>query len=365
MNNWPDWLPLRDELRSEVAYGAPQIDVPIRLNTNENPFPLSSDISKAIAKRMLEVIPNLNRYPDRDAVELREKLATYINRNGTSFTWENVWAANGSNEIIQQIFQAFGGSSRKAIGFTPSYSMHPIIARTTQTPWIAGFRNSKFEVSSASQQIKESGAEIIFLTSPNNPTGTTTSRNEIEQIAAEFPSKLVVVDEAYAEFLRTPSESAINSVGNFKNVIVIRTMSKAFGLAGARVGYLVAHPKIVQALMLVRLPYHLGAHTQEIAKACLEHSEELLLNIEVLKQQRERIISELTKLGLAPFRSDANFVLFGGLDDARAAWNFLLNRGVLIRDVGLDGMLRVTAGTPEETTIFLEAIADYLKEGQQ
>jgi len=148
-------------------------------------------------------------------------------------------------------------------------------------------------------------------------------------------------------------------------VIVIRTMSKAFGLAGARVGYLVAHPKIVQALMLVRLPYHLGAHTQEIAKACLEHSEKLLLNIEVLKQQRERIISELTKLGLAPFPSDANFVLFGGLDDARAAWNFLQNRGVLIRDVGLDGMLRGTAGTPEETTIFLEAIADYLKEGQQ
>ena len=365
MNNWPDWLPLRDELRSEVAYGAPQIDVPIRLNTNENPFPLSPEISKAIARRILEIIPNLNRYPDRDAVELREKLATYVNHSGTSFTWENVWAANGSNEIIQQIFQAFGGSSRMAIGFTPSYSMHPIIARTTQTSWIAGFRNSKFEVSSASQQIKDSGAEIIFLTSPNNPTGTTTSRNEIEQIAAEFPSKLVVVDEAYAEFLRTPSESAIKSVGNFKNVIVIRTMSKAFGLAGARVGYLVAHPKIVQALMLVRLPYHLGAHTQEIAKACLENSEELLLNIEVLKQQRERIISELTKLGLAPFPSDANFVLFGGLDDARAAWNFLLNRGVLIRDVGLDGMLRVTAGTPEETTIFLEAIADYLKEGQQ
>lgn len=356
---WPQWLPIRDDLRDEHPYGAPQLDVAVRLNTNENPYALPDVVVNEIRHEISRIAMGLNRYPDRDAVELRASLAAYLATQGApGLTVNQVWAANGSNEIIQQLFMAFGGRNRSAIGFVPSYSMHSNIARSTQTAWVDGERGSGFSLSAESivAQATRASANLIFLTSPNNPTGTSLDPTIIQVVAAAMPSALIVVDEAYGEFLRERAKSALGLLSQAKNVVVSRTMSKAFGLAGARVGYLVADDSVVSAIQLVRLPYHLGAHTQSIALVALRHAPLLLENVERIKEQRDRIVAELTAMGLVPEPSDANFVLFGGLSDGAKVWSALVERGVLVRDVGLAGMLRVTAGTLEETTIFLDSL---------
>lgn len=356
---WPQWLPIRDDLRDEHPYGAPQLDVAVRLNTNENPYALPDVVVNEIRHEISRIAMGLNRYPDRDAVELRASLASYLATQGApGLTVSQVWAANGSNEIIQQLFMAFGGRNRSAIGFVPSYSMHSNIARSTQTAWVDGERGSGFSLSAESivAQATRASANLIFLTSPNNPTGTSLDPTIIQVVAAAMPSALIVVDEAYGEFLRERAKSALGLLSQAKNVVVSRTMSKAFGLAGARVGYLVADDSVVSAIQLVRLPYHLGAHTQSIALVALRHAPLLLENVERIKEQRDRIVAELTAMGLVPEPSDANFVLFGGLSDGAKVWSALVERGVLVRDVGLAGMLRVTAGTLEETTIFLDSL---------
>lgn len=356
---WPQWLPIRDDLRDEHPYGAPQLDVAVRLNTNENPYALPDVVVNEIRHEISRIAMGLNRYPDRDAVEVRASLASYLATQGApGLTVSQVWAANGSNEIIQQLFMAFGGRNRSAIGFVPSYSMHSNIARSTQTAWVDGERGSGFSLSAESivAQATRASANLIFLTSPNNPTGTSLDPTIIQVVAAAMPSALIVVDEAYGEFLRERAKSALGLLSQAKNVVVSRTMSKAFGLAGARVGYLVADDSVVSAIQLVRLPYHLGAHTQSIALVALRHAPLLLENVERIKEQRDRIVAELTAMGLVPEPSDANFVLFGGLSDGAKVWSALVERGVLVRDVGLAGMLRVTAGTLEETTIFLDSL---------
>lgn len=363
-NNWPDWLPVRDDLRGERPYGAPQLDVTVRLNTNENPYALPDVVVADVQREISQVAIGLNRYPDRDAIELRGALATYLTSQGApTLSVGQVWTANGSNEIIQQIFMAFGGNDRRAIGFVPSYSMHSNIARSTQTAWTDGVRSPDYSLTADSivTQATNVSAHLVFLTSPNNPTGTSLDPKIISVVAAAMPSALIVVDEAYGEFLRDGSKSALALLSRVNNVVVSRTMSKAFGLAGARVGYLVGDESVVDAIQLVRLPYHLGAHTQSIALVALRHASLLLENVERIKEQRNRIVSELTVMGLSPEPSDANFVLFGGLGDAGKVWKDLVARGVLIRDVGLAGMLRVTAGTAEETTIFLDSLKAILK----
>jgi len=363
-NNWPEWLPVRDDLRGERPYGAPQLDVTVRLNTNENPYALPDAVVAEVQREISQVAIGLNRYPDRDAIELRGALATYLTSQGApTLSVGQVWAANGSNEIIQQIFMAFGGNNRRAIGFIPSYSMHSNIARSTQTAWIDGVRGPGFSLTADAivTQATNASAHLVFLTSPNNPTGTSLDPQIISVVAAAMPSALIVVDEAYGEFLRDRSKSALALLSRVNNVVISRTMSKAFGLAGARVGYLVGDESVVNAIQLVRLPYHLGAHTQSIALAALRHASLLLENVERIKDQRNRIVSELTVMGLSPEPSDANFVLFGGLEDAGKVWKDLVARSVLIRDVGLAGMLRVTAGTAEETTIFLDSLRAILK----
>jgi len=360
---WPAWLPIRDDLRGERAYGAPQLDVAVRLNTNENPFSLPAIVVEDIQREISAVAANLNRYPDRDATALREALTGYLGSQGASgITPENVWAANGSNEIIQQLFMAFGGRDRRAIGFLPSYSMHANIARSTQTVWVDGTRASSFSLTAESivQQAQNSSADLVFLTSPNNPTGTSLDSNIIATVAAALPETLIIVDEAYGEFLRDPRQTALALLSKMHNVVVSRTMSKAFGLAGARLGYLAADTSVVKAIQLVRLPYHLGSHTQAIALVALRHAPLLLQNVERIKGERNRIVLELEQMGLLPEASDANFVLFGGLHDSGEIWAELVARGVLIRDVGLAGMLRVTAGTTEETTIFLDSLKTIL-----
>jgi histidinol-phosphate aminotransferase len=361
-----DDLPIRDELRGQSPYGAPQLDVPVRLNTNENPYPLPEALVDRIAERVREAARNLNRYPDRDAVELRTGLAQYLTRTaGHEVAAANVWAANGSNEVIQQLLQTFGGPGRTAIGFEPSYSMHGLISRGTGTAWLSGPRNEDFtiDVAAATAAIAEHRPHVVFITSPNNPTGTAVEAGTVlalyEAAQAARPC-LVVVDEAYGEFSHRPS--LLPLIEGRPNLVVSRTMSKAFGAAGLRLGYLAAAPAVVDAVQLVRLPYHLSAVTQATALAALEHTDTLLGYVEQLKAERDRLVDELRAIGYEVTDSDANFVQFGRFEDSHAAWQAILDHGVLVRDNGVPGWLRVTAGTPAENDAFLEAARDLKKE---
>ena len=355
--DWPQWLPLRSDLRNLSPYGAPQIPSLAQLNTNENPYPPSAKLVAAISKRVDEVAGTLNRYPDRDVVELRRALATFLNRrSGTSLSYENIWAANGSNEVIQSLFLAFGGEG--ALGFTPSYSMHPLIAQVTRTSWTNGERKADFslDVALASEQIRQIKPKLVFVTTPNNPTGTSVSLRDIGELAkvSAEAGGLLVVDEAYAEFSKEPS--AIILLDEFPNLVVVRTMSKAFAFAGARVGYLAADKEVVSALQLVRLPYHLSAVTQAIALVALEHQGELLANVETLVADRDRLALQLQQLGATVIPSSANFLLFT-VPSSKQTWQSLLDQGVLVRDVGLSGYLRVTIGSAAENERFVAALA--------
>ena len=359
--NWPEWLPLRDDLRSLSPYGAPQLPADAVMNTNENPYAPSKELAQAISLRVAEVATSLNRYPDRDATKLRSKLADFINlHSGTTLTNENIWAANGSNEIIQSLFLAFGKSS--ALGFTPSYSMHPLIAKVCQVSWVAGTRNSDFslDIDSALEQIKVAQPSLTFITTPNNPTGESITIEEVEKLAKSVPG-LLVVDEAYAEF--SDEVSAVTLIEKYPQIVVIRTMSKAFAFAGARVGYLVANPSVISALFLVRLPYHLSALTQAAAEVALDFQGELLGTVSQLRIAREKMAIALTNLGLTVLPSSSNFLLFTGFKPSSdELWRNLLDRGVLIRDVGLLGHLRVTIGNEAENKKFIDALSACLGE---
>ncbi|RVU15713.1 histidinol-phosphate transaminase [Streptomyces antnestii] len=361
-----DDLPVRDELRGKSPYGAPQLDVPVRLNTNENPYPLPEPLVERIAERVREAARDLNRYPDRDAVQLRTELAAYLTRTGGHRVGiENVWAANGSNEVIQQLLQTFGGPGRTAIGFEPSYSMHALIARGTGTGWISGPRNEDFtiDVEASVKAIAENAPDVVFITTPNNPTGSAVPAETVlalyEAAQAAKPS-MVIVDEAYIEF--SHGDSLLPLLEGRPNLVVSRTMSKAFGAAGLRLGYLAAHPAVVDAVQLVRLPYHLSAITQATALAALEHTDTLLGYVEQLKDERDRLVTELRAAGYEVTESDANFVQFGRFENAQAVWQQILDRGVLVRDNGVPGWLRVSAGTPAENDAFLDAVRELKKE---
>lgn len=354
-----DALPLRDELRGLTPYGAPQLDVPVRLNTNENSYPPPEEVVAAMEKAIAAALRDLNRYPDRDARALREDLAAYL---GHGLTADRVWAANGSNEILQQLLQAFGGPGRTALGFTPSYSMHPLLAAGTATSWVDGRRDGDFGLTpaAAAEQVAGHRPAVVFLCSPNNPTGTALDLAVLDPVLATAPG-IVVVDEAYAEFARPGTPSALTRLAGHPRLVVTRTMSKAFAFAGGRLGYLAASESIVDAVQLVRLPYHLSALTQAAARTALAHADTLLGTVDAIKAERDRIVAAVSGLGLTAAPSDANFVLFGRFADERVAWQALLDRGVLVRDVGLPGWLRVTAGTPAETDAFLVALAEVVQ----
>lgn len=354
---------LREDLRGRTPYGAPQLDVPVALNTNENSYAVPAAVVDEITSAVAAVASGLNRYPDREFTDLRGDLAAYLSRSGTEVTPEQVWAGNGSNEVLLHLLQAFGGPGRTALGFTPAYSMHPIITLTTGTTWVDGLRGVEgggaFDLSldSAVAQVREHDPHLVFLCSPNNPTGTALDLDVIEAVHDAAPSAVVIVDEAYAEFARTGTASALTLLAGRPRLVVTRTMSKAFALAGGRLGYLAADPELVDALRLVRMPYHLSSPAQAVARAALRHADTMLATVDAVRTQRDRIVEELPRLGLTPVPSDANFVLFGGLRDSHTTWQTLLDAGVLVRDVGIPHYLRVTAGTPEETTAFLDAVA--------
>jgi histidinol-phosphate aminotransferase len=345
---------IRDDLRHLHPYGAPQLDVPVQLNTNENPYPPSESLRQAIADAVAGVAGTLNRYPDRDVVDLRKDLADYL---GHGLTARQVWAANGSNEIIQQLLQAFGGPGRTALGFEPSYSMHPLIAQVTATAWLAGSRDADYGMSTAAQQVRQHMPDVTFITSPNNPTGTSVPLALVEEVYDAAPG-LVVVDEAYAEFVREGTPSALTLLPGRPRLVVSRTMSKAFAAAGTRLGYLAADPAVIDALLTVRLPYHLSTVTQAVARAAIAHKDEPLNTVEALRRDRDDLVAWLRGRGLTAADSDANFILFGVFDDRDAVWQGVLDRGVLIRNTGPKGWLRVSIGTPAENDAFKQALTE-------
>jgi histidinol-phosphate aminotransferase len=352
----PEWVPLREELRAFEPYGAPQLRDVINLNVNENPYAPSQATIDDIAESARLAAGTLNRYPDREASELRAALAGYL---GHGLTGHEVWAANGSNEVMLQVLQAFGGPGRTAVSFAPTYSMYPEYARDSHTRWIAGRRDDDFSIDPdrAVALVEEEQPHVVLLASPNNPTGTALPLDTVEKLLAAAPG-VVVVDEAYAEFRRRGTPTALELLSGHPRLIVTRTMSKAFALAGARLGYLAADAAIVDALRIVRLPYHLSAVTQATALAALRHSDELLAKVDELRATRDDLASWLLAQGHVVAESDANFVLFGMFDDRHAVWQGLVDRGVLIRETGPDGWLRVSVGTPDETQTFKKALME-------
>lgn len=350
-----DDLPIRDDLRGLTPYGAPQLEVPVRLNVNENAYRVPEAVALDIVQEIARALPNANRYPDREFDTLRQGFADYL---GHGLVPAQIWAGNGSNEVLQHILQAFGGPGRTAFGFAPTYSMYPLIAQGTGARWVAGTRQPDYTITpeDAAAQVREVDPDVILLCSPNNPTGTPLGLDVIEAVY-EASRGVVVVDEAYHEFAPRDAASALSLLEGRPRLAVSRTMSKAFAFAGARVGYLAADAGFIDALRLVRLPYHLSALTQAAAIAALRNADVMLGMVDEIVEQRNRISATLEALGYTPHESWSNFVLFGGVSDPKATWQRLYDQGVLIRDVGIPGHLRVTAGTEAETTAFLDALA--------
>ncbi|WP_454119311.1 histidinol-phosphate transaminase [Microbacterium lacticum] len=350
-----DDLPLRADLRGLTPYGAPQAPLPVALNVNENTHPVPEGVADDILDSVARALRDVNRYPDREFTALREGFADYL---GHGLSADQIWAANGSNEVLQHLLQAFAGPGRTAFGFAPTYSMYPLLTRATGATYVAGTRGVDYTLSAddAAAQIEAANPDVVFLCAPNNPTGTPLSIDVIESVY-DAANGIVIVDEAYQEFAPRESRSALTLLPGRERLVVSRTMSKAFAFAGARVGYLAADTAVIDALRLVRLPYHLSALTQAAAGAALRHAPEMLAMVDEIVAQRDRISATLDALGYEPFESWSNFVLFGGVDDPAATWRGLYDRGVLIRDVGLPRSLRVTAGTEEESTAFLDALA--------
>ncbi|WP_137825261.1 histidinol-phosphate transaminase [Brevibacterium sp. 2SA] len=360
-----DSLPVRSDLVGQQPYGAPHLNVPVQLNVNENAYPIPEVVTEAMRRAVDGHLAGLNRYPDREFTALREHLVTYLDgvneRAGGSVDLlpEMIWAGNGSNEVLSHIVQAFGGPGRTALGFTPSYSMHPLITTGTGATWVAASRDEKFELDAATvaAEVARVDPDIVFLCTPNNPTGTSIG---LDVIAAAYENcrGIVIVDEAYAEFSRPALPSAMTLLQGRPRLVVSRTMSKAFACAGLRLGYAIAAPELIDALRLVRLPYHLSDITQVLACTALDHADLLLGNVDRLIDSRTAIADRLAALGFTVYPSDSNFVLFGNIASPADLWQKLLDRGILIRDIGIPHHARVNAGTEAETTAFLAALDD-------
>lgn len=357
--------PIRDDLAGHTPYGAPQLDVEVRLNVNENPFPPSAALAAAVAQNVATAAVRMNRYPDRDFPELRQALANYLEReSGVGLPLESIWAANGSNEVMAHVMHAFGGPGRTALTFPPTYSMYPEYARESFTNLVSVPRLDDFTVDMGASltAIAERRPSIVLLASPNNPTGTNIDLEDVARIARAVAhvQGVLVVDEAYAEFRRQAVPSALDLLSDHPNVIVTRTMSKAFAMAGARVGYAAAHPAVIDALRVVRLPYHLSAITQAVALTALEFADELQNDVALLRGERDDLAAALESRGLTVAPSDANFCFFGTFMDRHQVWQGLLDRGVLIRETGPEDWLRVSVGTPEENARFIAALDEVL-----
>ncbi|MDN4483942.1 histidinol-phosphate transaminase [Demequina lignilytica] len=359
-------LPIRPDLQGLKPYGAPQLDVRARLNVNENPYAPPNAVVDAIAQSVRKAAQGLNRYPDRDFAGLRQDLAAYIAQESHVDFVEprNIWAANGSNEVMLHLHQAFGGPGRTVLSFAPTYSMYPEYARDTFTEYVTVPRREDFtlDVDAAVAAIRDKHPVMVIVASPNNPTGTALSLDEVRALvraADEVPGGcVVVVDEAYAEFRRWGTPSAASLVPQHQNLAVSRTMSKAFAFAGARLGYLIAHETFIDVLKVVRLPYHLSAVTQATARAALAHHRALQAQVDEIRAERDDTVDWLRAQGYTVADTDANFALFGPFEDRERVFQGLLERGVLIRVTGPEGWLRVSIGTPQEMALFRSALLE-------
>jgi histidinol-phosphate aminotransferase len=352
----PDRVPLRGDLADVAPYGAPQLDVPVRLNTNETAEPPPPGYLAEVARRIQELA--LNRYPDRPHRDLRAALAA---REGLAP--ERVWAANGSNEILLQLLQAYGGPQRRALTVRPGYSMYPELARTTLTPVVGCDLNERFELSAAvaAQAVATHDPDLVLLPSPNNPAGTLVPHEAIRALH-DGSRALLVVDEAYVEFAPAGT-SVVRLLDELPRLVVVRTFSKAFRLAGLRLGYLLAARWVVDDVQTVRLPYHLDAVKQVAGLVALEQERDFLDHRGRVAAERDRVAAALAAHDTVEvFDSAANFLLVrSGVPDL---FERLLAHGVLVRDFSarprLAGCVRVTIGTAEENDAFLAALAAVL-----
>lgn len=346
----------RPDLGLREGYHSPQVDVPVRLNTNESPLPPPQEWADRLAEEVRRIA--WNRYPDRGAAELRAALADLHGVRP-----DQVFCANGSNEVLQSLCLAYGGPGRQVAVFEPTYALHAHIAHVTGTGVAEGQRRPDFslDLDAARDLIIASQPAITFLCSPNNPTGLADDPAAVRSVLADAPG-LVVVDEAYGQFA---DWSALEMVDDDRPLVVTRTFSKTWSMAAARLGYLVGPAPVVATLERVVLPYHLDAFKQAAGRLAVEFVGQMEERVGLIVRERQRILAAFGRLAVTAWPSQSNFVLFRPESrKGEEAWSGLLERGVLVRDTsgwpGLAGCLRVTVGTPEENDRFLSALEEVL-----
>jgi histidinol-phosphate aminotransferase len=350
----------RADLSDLEGYHSPQVEVAVRLNTNESPYPPPPEFFAAWTGEVSRAAAH--RYPDRAARALRAALGGFLEQPA-----ERVFAANGSNEVLQTLLLTYGGPGRTALVFEPSYVLHAHIARITGTGVMTGEREDDFTLDpeTAASVVEQHEPDVVFLTTPNNPTGMVEPRETVEALLARIGNRdkpgLLIVDEAYAEF---SPWSAIDLVTDALPLVVVRTYSKVWSMAAFRLGFCVAPPAIVEDLEKVVLPYHLSVPTQVAGTVALRFTGQMGDRVASIMAERDRVGAALTALdGVEPFPSGANFILFRTAD-GHATWEGLLEQGVLVRNFArwprLDNCLRVTIGRPEENDAFLAALKEVL-----
>ena len=349
--------PVRPDLALTEGYHSPQVDAEVRLNTNESPFAPPDAWREELLAALAEV--SFHRYPDRPATELRRAVADL---HGVAP--DEVFCANGSNEVLQSLLLAFGGPGRRALVFEPTYALHSHIARIAGTEVVEGVRDDEFLIEPvyAVELLATERPDVTFLCSPNNPTGRAEPPETVAAVSRAAPG-LVIVDEAYGQF--SPwSALSLRGPGQ-RGLVVTRTFSKTWAMAGARLGYLVADPDVVAACESVVLPYHLSAQTQAAGLIALRHVPEMEARVARISEERGRVAAALGDLPVDTWPSDANFILFRPRTrEATEVWQGLLDRSILIRNCaswdGLRGCLRVTIGTADENDRFLQALKETL-----
>lgn len=346
-------ISVRDDLRALEGYHSPQVEAAVRLNTNESPEPPPDAFRDAVAAELSRL--DWHRYPDRGATVLREAIAALHDVDPAQ-----VFAANGSNEVIQTLLLAYAGPGRTVATFAPTYQMHAQIARVTGATVVEGERAADFTLDEAEvdRVMAEHAPHVVFLTSPNNPTGLVEPLERLQRLLAVAPG-LVVVDEAYAQF---GEWTALDLLEDQLPMVVTRTFSKTWSMAGARLGYLVGPASIVAELEKVVLPYHLDSVKQIAGRVALRFTDDMDTRVKQIVAERERVEAALDQLPVDVVPSGANFVLFRPRErPGHEVWQGLVERGVLIRDCSswprLRDCLRVTIGTHDENTAFLSALA--------
>lgn len=349
-------VPVRDDLRALEGYHSPQVHVDVRLNTNESPFAPPAAWYDAFAAELSRV--EWHRYPDRAAAALRAGIAQLHQVRP-----DQVFVANGSNEVLQTLLLTFAGPGRAVATFEPTYQLHGHIARLTGASVLEGERAVDFSLDLAEvRRVLAAGSPVVtFLCSPNNPTGLVESQADVLTVLGLVPG-LLVVDEAYGQFA---DWSAIGLVDDETPLVVTRTFSKTWSMAGSRLGYLIGPAWLVAELDKVVLPYHLDAAKQIAGRLALTFVDEMEARVQFIVAERERLSAELAAMDLDVFPSGANFILFRPRSMAgRAVWQRLLDRNVLIRDCSgwprLGDCLRVTVGTASENDQFLAALTGAL-----